>query len=489
MGDFFININEDSFYPSSKCNFNPDTEYPEYNWGGSAISSEKNPIYEMVRECLIGLNMDSHNFNKPEWNPFCDLIHEGDTVLIKPNWVMHFNKNTKIVENSLECLITHPAIVRAIADYCLIALKGTGQIIIGDAPMQFCDLDKLLEFSGYRELFSFYNQRSINIYPTDFRQYAALFDNNKVIIGKKHNINNALEVELGLKSKLSSNKTLNKRYKVSDYDDRLTNAFHNNDRHTYVINKTVLSADVVINLPKPKCHRLAGITGSLKNFVGITYNKASLPHRTVGSIQQGGDEYLHNSLVKEIIGKILDKKIDFENSDKYLFASSMRYIYGLLYYLMKFISKDKYLIGSWYGNDTIWRTTFDLYHILLYANKSGKVLGNRQRRVFNVADMIISGERNGPVGPEPKKLGVIIAGYDGVMMDRLICEIMGFDYSKVPSVFHSVHDLEIIEKDPSKYLFYSNVEEYHERHIDDLHFPNEWRFKPHDSWKGAIEKT
>ena len=103
--------------------------------------------------------------------------------------------------------------------------------------------------------------------------------------------------------------------------------------------------------------------------------------------------------------------------------------------------------------------------------------------------MIISGERNGPVSPEPKKLGVLIAGFDAVMMDRLICNLMGFDISKVPSVNNAVNDSKLIEYDEKKYTFYSNLKEYDEKSIDELHFPVKWRFKPYDTWKGFIEKA
>jgi uncharacterized protein (DUF362 family) len=488
MIDFFIEGDINSVYPSSQYNFNPDNAYPEYIWGNSEVSKGKNYVYEMVRNCFIGLKLDVDNFNTNEWNPLGEIINQGDTVLIKPNWVMHYNKNKKITKNSIECLITHPSILRVVTDYCLIALKGTGKLIIGDAPMQGCDLDMLLEKTGYAAIFNFYNQHSINLQPTDFRQYSAIFNKNKVIIGKKYNANEAIEVELGKESKLVFDSSKNKRYKVSDYDDEITNTYHNNDNNIYVINKDVLSADVVINLPKPKTHRLSGITGSLKNFVGITYNKASLPHRTVGSKEKGGDEYLHESKVKKLIGKVLDKKIIYENNKKYTKALIMRYIYGLLYYYMRYFSKDNYLIGSWYGNDTIWRTVYDLNYILLYADKNGIIQKDKQRRVFNIADMIISGERNGPVGPDPKILGIIIAGYDGVMMDRLICEIMGFDYTKVPSVLNTLNDLKLTEKNSGDYSFNSNLVEYNEKKIDELQFPKKWRFKPHDSWIGFIEK-
>ena len=490
MPDFFINVREDSVYPSSQYNYNPDNAYPEYIWSSSDLSDEKNEVYEMVRNCLIGLNMDANNFNTKNWNPFGDLIKEGDTVVIKPNWVMHFNKNKNITVNALECLITHPSVVRAITDYCLIALNGTGKIIIGDAPMQGCDLDMLINVSGYDKVFKFYNNRSVSILPTDFRQYSTIVDNNKILTGKKYNNNAApLEVELNSESRFYCKKTSMKRYKVSDYNQNITNKYHYGEKHTYLINKEVLSADVVINLCKPKCHRLAGITAAIKNIVGITFDKACLPHRTIGSKQQGGDEYLHNSFVKKMIGKVLDKKVIYEEQNKHKYSLVMRYVYGLLYYLSKIACKDTFLIGSWYGNDTIWRTVLDLYHILLYADNKGVVQEKEQRRVFNVADMIISGERNGPVSPDPKKLGIIIAGYDAVMMDRLVCEIMGFDYTKVPSINNSINDLKLSKKAASNFIFSSNIPEYNCKKAIELKFPLQWRFKPYDTWKGFIEKV
>jgi len=488
MNDFFINISRDSSYPSSKYNYNPDCHYPEYPWSNTDISKEKNHVYNMVRDCLIGLKLDIDNLNTEKWNPFGQFIKEGNTVVIKPNWVMHKNKNINVTENSLECLITHPSVVRAVADYCLIALKGSGNIIVGDAPMQGCNLEKLIEISGYNELFAFYNQHSVHVTPSDFRHYSTIVNKHKVLTGKKYNNSETFEVDLGEKSRFVSTVEKGKKYLVSDYSKKITNRYHQAGTHKYLIDKRVLSADVLINICKPKCHRLAGFTGALKNVVGITYDKACLPHRTSGSKTEGGDEYLNNSFLKRIISRILYLKIDFEERDLFGLAFMMRYLYGLLYYLMKNTSKDKFLIGSWYGNDTVWRMVLDLNHILLYADKNGNLNDKRQRTIFNLADMIISGEGNGPISPEPKKLGILLAGNDSVIMDSLICEIMGFDYQKVPIVFQSLADNELKPQNETKSIFYSNAAEFNGKRIEDLDFPLSWRFKPYQTWQGFIEK-
>lgn len=489
MVDYFLSINEAAIYPKSNYDFNPYCNYPEYFWGENYISLEKNDIYDMVRNSFIGLELDKENIGTKDWNPLGSIIEENQTVLIKPNWVMHTNNNKSVKEDAMECLITHPSIIRAVVDYVLIALNGTGKIIIGDAPMQGCDINKLFSCSGYYELFKFYDKNSIDIKPIDFRKYRTICDSNKIIINKEFNNNECIEVNLGKLSKHYYIGKQEKQYKVSDYSKNLTNSCHHEEIHKYYISKEVLSADVVINIPKPKCHRLGGITAALKNMVGITFDKSCLPHRTMGSRTEGGDEYLNRSQIKKITGNILELKLYFEEKKAYIPALFMRYSYGVLYYIIKVFLKDKYLIGSWYGNDTIWRTVYDLNYILIYADKNGKIQENAQRKVLNIADMIIGGQGNGPVSPEPKHLGVLVAGYNSVVLDRIVCEIMGFDYKKVPGLAENLNDIKLTNKKIDNYIISSNINKYDNKGIEELKFPEEWEFKPHEMWKGHIEKV
>ena len=64
-----------------------------------------------------------------------------------------------------------------------------------------------------------------------------------------------------------------------------------NGHNDYLLSETVLSADLVVNLPKLKTHKKTGVTLALKNMVGINGDKNLLPHHSVGSIAAGGDEY------------------------------------------------------------------------------------------------------------------------------------------------------------------------------------------------------
>ena len=118
--------------------FRPDTQYPEMMFDDC---SEHNQVYEAVREALHIYQMDNDNYGTDRWNPLGELIKPGDNVIIKPNLVMDYNQSNE----GTECLFTQPEVVAPIIDYILIALKGEGGIIIGDAPMQECNLEKLLE--------------------------------------------------------------------------------------------------------------------------------------------------------------------------------------------------------------------------------------------------------------------------------------------------------------------------------------------------------
>lgn len=48
------------------------------------------------------------------------IIRPGMNVLLKPNWVLHRNETS-----TLESLVTHPSVIRAVPDYVAIALWRT----------------------------------------------------------------------------------------------------------------------------------------------------------------------------------------------------------------------------------------------------------------------------------------------------------------------------------------------------------------------------
>ncbi len=489
--EVYLEVEPSSRYPRIETDFNPNEKYPEYPWSKNEINSNKNDIYNMIRNCFHGMGYDSDCYGKNEWNPLGDIINEGDTVLIKPNWVMHKNKNQNIHDN-LECLITHPSIVRAVLDYVIIALKGTGRIILGDAPMQESNLQEMFKIAGYDKLFDFYNKMGVYIEVRDLRKYS-LHKNKKTLSAPIYTIDSlgSLCIDIGESSMHSINDKLNPKYKVSDYTINNTKKYHNKGKHIYDISRAAIDADVIINLPKLKCHRLAGMTGAMKNLVGITYEKASLPHRNEGDdIHIQGDAYKVKSHLKKAMSFFDEKEMQYRIDKKCFLSQIMNISKKVCYILGATLTGDKFRIGSWYGNDTIWRTVVDLNNIMLHVDKSGHLSKNKERKILSIGDMIICGEAEGPISPSPKKLGMIMIANNTLIFDIIACKIMGFNYQFIKSISNPMaqailgfQTLEEIEKT----IISSNIEWINNKSISSFNTLNQWQFLPHSCWKNNIE--
>jgi hypothetical protein len=123
--------------------FDPDEKYPEYC--GNVCSNAPNPVYRAVRETFRLLQYDRNHYGSPDWNPLECLIKPGDRVFIKPNLVAHeYGRKAEQKTGDLFSVITHPSVVRAVADYAAIALRGKGSLTIGDNPSIDADFSKLL---------------------------------------------------------------------------------------------------------------------------------------------------------------------------------------------------------------------------------------------------------------------------------------------------------------------------------------------------------
>ncbi len=103
--DYNVNV-----YPSSP--FSPSEQYPEYPF--EDLSSTPNPVYRLVRQALLRLNLDKENMGTRLWNPLADFIRPGNKVVIKPNWVMHENRGP----GGLDAVVTHPSIVPRAPRFC-----------------------------------------------------------------------------------------------------------------------------------------------------------------------------------------------------------------------------------------------------------------------------------------------------------------------------------------------------------------------------------
>src|SRR5262249_15686205 len=131
---------------------------------------------------------------------------------------------------------------------------------------------------------------------------------------------------------------------------------------------SVLSADVVINLPKLKTHRKAGLTAAMKNLVGINGSKDWLPHHAAGS-SPNGDEYLRRGARKAIMSALRDR---IEGRRSARARQAMHWVERAVRATGRvWRFPDPYWEGSWHGNDTLWRMVHDLHRILFCADASG----------------------------------------------------------------------------------------------------------------------
>lgn len=455
--------------------FHPPQQYPEYPFGNIEVDTS-NQVYLLVRNLFVNLGADKENFSKENWNPLGELIKPGDKVLIKPNFVLHFNASGEDILS----VITHGSVLRAIIDYVYIALQGKGEVIIADAPQMNADFNKITEINGTKGVVTFYKKYETNDFKIkllDLRQERTIYKYGLVWnrIKLKGDPEGYKIVDLKEDSEMKGIDS-NRLY-GADYNRNEIISAHSNGSNKYFISKTVLNADVVISVPKMKVHRKAGVTLNLKNMVGINGNKNYLAHYRIGPPEKGGDEFSRPYWVYELDRRLKDLLLSANwRIGKYPFAL-WSFVRGML---LKFAKQNKiFFRGDWYGNDTVWRMALDINKILLYADKEGIMKEDPQRRYFSVIDGIIAGEKEGPLGPSPKYCGLLIAGCDQVLTDFVATKAMGFDYQKIPLLKNAfkIKNYALSRYNMDDAVITSNVPE------SELMF----RFEPSGGWKGHIE--
>ena len=484
-----VAINKEAKYPRKEYNFRPDKAYPEYFFGND-ISPEQNKVYELVRDSLRMMSLDSCNYGSPSWNPLGDgYIRPGDYVLIKPNMVIEKNHG----DGGTECLYTQPSVVAAIIDYVCIALSNTGRIVVADAPLQTCDFGKLIHESGYFDLIKYYQNKGIDIELHDLRELTSVKKGNVIRASIREDLENAGSIvklnELSFHSLLSNDQIKSER--ITSYNPDELAKHHSCHKHEYLIAKDLLDANCVINVSKPKTHRKAGATISLKNFVGINSRKEYLPHHRIGGTELGGDEYLGRSVLRSFGGHLLDLINRSSSRKHYVIANILQFFHKSVCSIDSklFSDKSSYYEGSWYGNDTIWRTILDLNLIVKYADINGIMTKREQRKVFCLGDMVVMGEKEGPLLPSPRNVGIISAGGNCVCFDEAISTLMGLDSTMIPSI-HNARTLKgdycLVGKDDEATIV-SNNKKWNGCTIRDLCLEDTIRLVPSEGWKNHIE--
>jgi hypothetical protein len=218
-------------------------------------------------------------------------------------------------------------------------------------------------------------------------------------------------------------------FRVTWYDPRLMARTHTRGRHQYLIAKEVLDSDVVVNLPKLKTHKKAGVTAALKNLIGINGNKEYLPHHRVGGAATGGDCYPNDSYVKRALEAIADCRNQTQSRLGGTFYSGLTFA---LTRLLRARGDRLGYEGSWSGNDTIWRTCLDLNRILLYGQPDGRMSETPQRRVLHLVDAVVAGHGDGPLAPKPLPLNMLLGGDNAAAVDWVAAHLLGYEAAKIP---------------------------------------------------------
>lgn len=421
-------ISGGSQYPKESP-FHPVEIYPEYPHA-EKHTDPGNRVYTMVRESLRLLGMDKANFGGPDWNPLGDLISPGERVLIKPNFVLHFNAG----KGPLDAVITHPSVIRAISDYVIIALRNAGELVVGDAPQMNCDFAALCQASGMDELAKYLEsacaRRGITFKLADFREEQTRYKYGIVWERKPLAGSEPIRVRIGTESFME---TVDRRLLYgADYHRRATVQAHEGHRHEYVVARQVLSSDVVISAPKLKVHRKVGATLNLKNMVGINTDKNHLAHYRIGSPASGGDEFSNPGWQDRVERALSD--ILLGNSwrfGKYPFLAWRAFRKALRHFTNN-SARSSFGYGNWHGNDTAWRMVLDLNRILLFADARGRLQDRPARKYFSVVDGVIGGEGEGPLHPDAVPSGVVLAGFNPVAVDWVATRVMGVDARRIP---------------------------------------------------------
>lgn len=474
-------------YPRGCRLFRPDVAYPEYPFGSDTVSGVENPAYHGVREALRLAGLDGARFGEANWNPLGEYVQPGMRVLVKPNLVNHIN----LSGGGTECLYTHPSVIAAVLDYVVIALKGEGSIILADAPVQTCDFDVLVGETGLSELVDWYQRRGVDIVLKDMRGLKSSASASGL---KQELVDNASGKVVDLGEKSSFHGLSKKRIdalRITNYDPNELKLHHAVGKHEYYVSDDLLEADVVVNLPKAKTHRKAGITGALKNMVGINVRKEYLPHHANGSMAEGFDEYEKPSAFKRLSGSLLDKKNSMLSRRSPAVKRTMSFFIRGLDFVGRRISGDPYREGGWYGNDTIWRTVLDLNKIVFHADRAGVMRDIPQRRMVVICDMITIGQGEGPLLPMPGDWRMLVFSDDPVVHDVALARLMGTDESVIPTIREALgYDGSYAWRNLKEPLpaCFSNDPSFDGICVDGLNNDMHYLAKPASGWRGCFKR-
>lgn len=359
-----------------------------------------------------------------------DHVRPGDRVVLKPNWVKEHDER-KPGPGQWEHVVTHPSVIEGVIRWVAPRLGGSGSITVCDAPQtdssfatlrSYCALDLMID--RCRRDFPGLTIQLLDLRPEEWHAVDGVTVSKTALPGDPLG---STHVKLNEGSEFVGFAGCGQLYGAS-YDMDETNSRHRGTTHEYMLCRTPMDADLLINIPKLKTHKKVGITCALKNLVGINANKNWLPHHTEGTPDRGGDQFpaattkarLEHSWMGTAKRVLKDSPllsrlfVPLKKVGRWVFGDTQSVVRS----------------GNWHGNDTCWRMVLDLNKCLFaYA---GDGLPRRQPlRYLAVADGIVGGEGNGPMAPDARPCGVIIAGSHPTTVDCTAATVMGFDWRKL----------------------------------------------------------
>jgi len=407
--------------------------------------------------------------------PFNDIVEQGMTVLVKPNWVLHENFSSK----GMDCLVTHQNFILAVLREIFKAQPG--RVIIGDAPIQACDFDRLVPKEWQAEVAAIATCpfEIIDFRRTVLRKGGFSEGQDTQVRGDE----NYILFDLGKESLLEPVSQPESRFRITCYDPDFLSDKHQPGKHQYLLCREPFEADVIINLPKLKTHKKAGMTAALKNLVGLNGNKEYLPHHRLGGAAEGGDCYPGFAPLKKMAEYCLDeanRNIGTKACSTWMKRTSrLLRVHGAI--------GNSEIEGGWYGNDTVWRMTLDLNRLLLYGRLDGTLSDEPLRKIYTITDAIVAGELEGPLAPSPVFFGVITFAESSAFADLVHATLMHFNPESIPLVREAFK--------PFRYPLVGQVPEKCEIRYEgkslslaEASFILGRDFKPPQGWIGHIEQ-
>ena len=354
-------------------------------------------------------------------NILTDNFVNRKKVMLKPNWVRHSHREYDDI-----CLITHHRFLLAVLE--IVLKKSPASVVIGDAPIQGCNWDKMIPANFLDEIKNLAAAYKIPVYVKDFRRVAFDPDTNQQNT-ERNPLSEYLIFDVGKQSYLEPiTPAVKNVFRVTQYNPDKFIDTHGPGMHKYCITKELFNADIVISIPKIKTHQKAGITGALKNIVGLNGDKDFLPHHRIGGTALGGDSYAGGNPLRYWSELALDNANRKKGKPIYWFWLRL----ASLLWKISLPGKEHQLAAAWYGNDTTWRMVMDLNTIITFGKSDGTIATTPQRFLFSFSDGIVGGQGDGPLKPDPLNLGVIAFSDDSAMSDISMATLMGLAINKIP---------------------------------------------------------